>query len=118
MRKLGILILSLLSINVYANSHRVTQIANNKVHVWETTIEPSSAHKIKMHHHNFDRVVVALDNGTLKIVNDHGKVHYLKLQKDKSYYLKKDVGRELHTDENMGRHPIKVIVVELSSPDH
>ncbi len=66
-----------------------------------------------MHRHDYDRVLVAFNEGVLKIKNDNGKVHYLKLVKDAAYFLKKDVPNELHSDENITNHPINVLVVEL-----
>lgn len=66
-----------------------------------------------MHRHDYDRVIVALSNGLLKITNDKGKTHYLKLEKNKAYYLTKDPLHELHKDENMTKHPITVMVIEL-----
>lgn len=68
-----------------------------------------------MHRHEYNRVVVAFDNGTLKITNDKGNVHYLRLEKEKAYYLTKDVLGELHVDKNISQHPIKVLVIELKN---
>lgn len=96
-------------------SQRIPQFSNDNVVVWETIIYPTSRQGLKMHRHAHDRVVVALSNGTLKITNNKGAVHYLKLKKDTSYYLGKDTPKELHTDENIGNHPIKVIVIELKN---
>ncbi len=96
-------------------TQRYPQLANEQVVVWKTVIFPSSHQALKMHHHDHDRVLVALNNGTLKITNDKGKVHYLKLEKDTSYFLSKDVPNELHRDENIGHEPIRVIVVELKN---
>ncbi|CAM2746319.1 Uncharacterised protein [Legionella steigerwaltii] len=106
----------LASINSYADvkkSVRTPQLSNEKVSVWTTVIYPNKEQSLKMHRHEHDRVVVALDSGELKVVNNKGKEHFLKLEKDKAYYLKKDVPGELHTDENMGKHPIRVVVIEL-----
>ena len=66
-----------------------------------------------MHRHDYDRVIVALSNGVLKVTNNKGKTHELKLVKNKAYYLSKDPLHELHTDENMTKHPITVMVIEL-----
>ena len=96
-----------------ATTARVAQFSNKKVSVWETVIYPSENQVLKMHRHEYDRVVVALNNGLLKITNDKGEVHYLKLEKNKAYYLTKDIPRELHKDQNMSSHPIKVLVIEL-----
>ena len=94
-------------------TNRGTEFANSTVHVWKTTIYPSSKQVLKMHRHDHDRVVIALSNGLLKITNNKGKIHYLKLEKEKAYYLPKDIKNELHNDENISKHPIKVMVVEF-----
>lgn len=95
------------------STNRITQFSNDQVKVWKTIIYPSSKHGLRMHRHDHNRVVVALSSGVLKITNDKGKVHYLRLEKDKAYYLSKDVPNELHADENITHKPIKVMVVEL-----
>lgn len=103
---------------VWANSvatHRATLLSNDKVNVWKTFIYPAKNQQLKMHRHEYDRVLIALDNGTLKVVNDKGQSHLLKLSKDQAYFLNKDIPGELHTDENLSGHVIKVIVVELKS---
>lgn len=96
-----------------ANTARIPQFQNDKVSVWKTVIYPSKNQILKMHRHERDRVLVAFDDGELKIENNKGKVHYLKLEKDKSYYLSKDTPNEVHSDENITRHPIQVLVIEL-----
>lgn len=92
---------------------RMPEFSNNEVDVWKTIIYPNKNQRLKMHRHEYNRVVVALNNGTLKITNDKGKIHYLNLEKDHAYYLTKDVPNELHSDENIGKHPITVLVIEL-----
>lgn len=96
-----------------ANTNRIPQFDNDKVSVWKTVIYPSQKQILKMHRHERDRVLVAFNDGLLKILNDQGKVHYLKLEKDKSYYLMKDIPNEVHSDENVSSHPIQVLVIEL-----
>jgi len=91
---------------------RISQFSNDKTNVWKTIIYPTSTQVLKMHRHDYDRVIVALSNGLLKITNDKGKTHYLKLLKNKAYYLTKDPSHELHQDENMSKHPITVMVIE------
>ncbi len=102
-----------LSLAESSMTKRVTQISNDKVNVWRTEIYPAETGMLKMHRHEYDRVVVALDDGVLKVTNDQGHVHYLKLKKGESYFLKKDTKNELHTDENITKHAISVIVIEL-----
>lgn len=96
-----------------ATTKRIPQFENAKVAVWETIIYPSKQQSLSMHRHDRDRVVVALTDGTLKVKNNKGNIHYLRLKKDHSYFLTKDVPHELHSDQNASGHPIKVIVVEL-----
>lgn len=96
-------------------THRITQFSNEKTNVWRTTIYPGKSQTLKMHRHEYNRVLVAFDDGVLKIKNDKGEVHDLKLIKNKAYYLKKDVPNELHSDENTTNHPIHVLVIELKS---
>ncbi|STY30626.1 Uncharacterised protein [Legionella wadsworthii] len=103
-------------INSYAEVNqttRIPQLSNKQVNVWTTVIYPSQEQVLKMHRHEHNRVIIALDDGILKVRNNNGTEHFLKLKKDQAYYLSKDVPGELHTDENIGKHPIKVIVVEL-----
>jgi beta-alanine degradation protein BauB len=98
-----------------AASKRIPQFTNDKVTVWKTIIYPGNEKILKLHRHENDRILVALTNGVLKIVSNTGKINYLKLEKEKAYYLKKDIPGELHTDENEGSEPIAVIVMEFKS---
>lgn len=113
-------ILSFVLMNTISNAtssmtKRIAQFSNDKVSVWETIIYPSEKQVLKMHHHEHDRVLVALSDGLLKISSDKGNVHYLKLKKNKAYYLTKDTPNELHNDRNISSHPIKVLVIELQN---
>ncbi len=100
----------------YAQSTaRIQQFSNDKTNVWKTIIYPTSTQVLTMHRHDYDRVIVALSNGLLKITTDKEKTHYLKLEKNKAYYLTKDPLHELHKDENMTNHPIAVMVIELKN---
>lgn len=112
---LGIILVSLCGILQAEGpaTRRIEQFTNSRVKVWKTIIYPSSKQVLTMHRHEHDRVLVALTDGVLKITNNSGAVHYLKLKKDKAYYLTKDVPDELHNDENVSHQAIKVIVVEL-----
>ncbi len=106
----------LLNSSLYAQkTQRIEQINNDRVIVWKTLIYPSTKQKLVMHRHEHDRVVIALTDGLLKIVTDKGKTHYWKLEKNKAYYLSRDPVHELHSDENMTKHVIKVMVIELKN---
>jgi hypothetical protein len=92
---------------------RDVQFSNKEVSVWRTIIYPTSHQILPMHRHDHNRVLVALTDGILKITNDKGKIHYLHLKKDQAYYLTKDVPNEVHMDENVTNHAVKVMVIEL-----
>ncbi|MCH9755594.1 MAG: hypothetical protein K0U37_00175 [Gammaproteobacteria bacterium] len=112
-----IFLISLTGIHIaYAQSTtRIPQFSNETTTVWKTVIYPSSDQTLKMHRHDYDRVLVALSNGLLKITNNKSKVHYLKLKKNTAYYLSKDPTDELHQDENISKHPITVMIIELKN---
>lgn len=95
------------------NTKRIQQVENAEVKVWKTIIYPGHEQTISMHRHDRDRVVVALSDGTLKVITDKGDTRYLHFKKNKAYFLTKDVPNELHSDENISDHPIKVMVIEL-----
>jgi hypothetical protein len=101
------------SLQAQTLTKREVQFANQQVNVWQTSIYPASNQILPMHRHDTNRVLVALTDGVLKITNDKDKIHYLHLKKDKAYYLTKDVPGEMHMDENVTKHPVKVMVVEL-----
>lgn len=99
----------------YADSHTIrrSKINNEEVKVWETVVFPGKANILKMHRHEHNRVIIALDDGILKITNDKGKKEYLHLKKNTPYFLAKNAANELHMDENQGAHPIRILVIEL-----
>jgi len=94
---------------------RINQFTNDQVAVWQTIIYPTKTNTLAMHRHEHNRVLVALDDGLLKVTNDKGKVHFLKLEKNKAYFLTKDTPNELHQDENLSKHPVRVMVIELQN---
>lgn len=99
--------------SVTPTTKRIPQISNTQVNVWQTVIYPTKKQHLAMHRHDHNRVVVALDDGILKVTNDKNQVHYLKLHAGESYYLKPDPKNELHSDENITNHLIRVVVIEL-----
>jgi hypothetical protein len=97
-----------------STSNRQMEFSNETVTVWKTEVYPSNKNQLSMHRHDHDRVVVALTDGKLKIKDNKGKIHYFTLVKHKAYYLTKDKPNELHTDENVTKHQIVVMVIELN----
>lgn len=114
MKKGIYLLLIILCFKSYANqTTRQALLTNDKVKVWQTTIFPAKDNTLAMHRHDNSRVVIALDSGTLKITNNKGAISYLKLEKNKAYFLDKNSPNELHQDENIGKTPIRVYVIEF-----
>lgn len=68
---------------------------------------------LSLHRHEKNRVLVALNSGTLKIVTKSQETSLLKLKKNQAYFLKMDPPQTYHTDENISSHPLEVIVIEL-----
>ena len=106
------LLLTPLVINA-STTNRQLQFANEKVTVWKTEVYPSSKQMLPMHRHDYDRVVVALTDGKLKITSDKGVVHYFTLVKNQPYYVPKDKPKEMHMDENISKNSVVVMVIEL-----
>ena len=98
---------------IYAKSTRIPQFSNEKVNIWETILYPGKTQSLKMHHHYYDRVLIALDDGVIQVTNDQGRSHLLALKKNKTYFLKKDIPHEKHIDVNITQHPIRVMIIEL-----
>ncbi|VVC74916.1 hypothetical protein AQUSIP_01900 [Aquicella siphonis] len=94
-------------------TRRIPRLANDKVSVWETIIYPERNQTLKLHRHERDRILVALSGGILKVTTDRNQSHELRLKKDMVYYLPRDVPGELHSDENISGHPVRVVVIEL-----
>ncbi len=106
---------SLLS-SAYAAGPATTRhqlLSNDKTKVWEAVIYPGKHQELSMHRHDYPRVLIALNDGMLKITNDKGESRLLKLNQGKAYFFPRDTANELHTDENLSQHAMKMFVVEL-----
>jgi hypothetical protein len=114
MKKFVILLFTCFASVAYADHTGRTELFNNdKVNVWKTVIYPNKKQLLPSHRHEHDRVLIAFTDGVLKVTNDKGETHLLKLKKNQAYYLQKDLPDEMHTDENMSHHPVKVLVMEI-----
>ena len=94
---------------------RIPQLKNQQVAVWKTVIYPTKQSILKMHRHDKDRVIVALTDGILKVTNQAGQSHLMKLRKGQAYYFAKDPKNEQHTDLNISNNTIKVMVIEIQN---
>jgi quercetin dioxygenase-like cupin family protein len=90
---------------------RTPQFENDSVRVWKTSI--ATGQPLTMHRHESGRVIVALTDGTLRIVNESGASRTVTWEKGNAYWLPADPPGEKHGDVNEGKEPIEVMVVEL-----
>ena len=90
---------------------RTPQLENESVRVWKTSIAPGQP--LTLHRHENGRVIVALTDGTLRIVKESGESKTVTWEKGKAYWLAADPPGEKHGDLNEGQEPIEVMVVEM-----
>ena len=66
-----------------------------------------------MHRHDHPRVIIALQGGTMKIVEQGGASEQHVWETGKAYWLPANPPNTMHADVNAGDKPIEVMVVEL-----
>ena len=92
-------------------TQRIPQFDNEDVRVWRSVIAPNAP--LTMHRHEHPRVIVALNGGTISIVEDNGKSEAHVWETGKAYWLPANAPNTMHADVNQGDQPIEVMVVEL-----
>ncbi len=93
-------------------TRREPQLENEQVRVWKTIIAPHQP--LNFHRHDNDRVLIALTDGRLRVVDPSGKeVTTYTWERGKSYWLGADPPGQTHADLNESDQPVEVIVVEL-----
>lgn len=86
-------------------------IDNDLTKVWRTTICPNQ--RLPFHTHQYARVVMSEENGTLKVIYQSGKEVFIHLKKQLPILLSSSQGLSLHQDVNIGKYPLHVTVIEL-----
>lgn len=95
-----------------ATTRREPQFENEEVRVWKSIIMPKQP--LSYHRHDHGRVLVALTDGELKVLDQDGKhIDTYKWERGKAYWLGKDLPGKMHADLNDTTQPIEVIVAEL-----
>jgi quercetin dioxygenase-like cupin family protein len=94
-----------------AQSQRFPQFENEDVSVWKTIVAPNAP--LTMHTHQHPRVIIALSGGVMKVVNEDGTSEMHPWDTGKAYWLPASEGIKRHADQNQGKEPIEVMVVEL-----
>lgn len=86
-------------------------VDNEFVHVIQAQVQPHA--KGALHRHEFNRVIVALDAGELTTVHEDGR-------KETQHWKAGDVSwapaAGMHTSENTGARPLRLVEVELKKP--
>ena len=95
-------------------SRREPQLENDQVTVWKSTVMPKQP--LTLHRHDHGRVLVALTDGQLQVVDKSGKrLGTYDLKAGKSLWLGIDPPGQMHADVNPGTKPVEVIVVQLKN---
>jgi len=79
--------------------------------VWKSVVLPNAP--LTMHRHEHPRVIIALNGGTMKIVESTGASEEHRWETGKAYWLPANAPNTTHADMNAGDKPIEVMVVEL-----
>ena len=94
-----------------AQTQRIPQFENEDVKVWKSVVVPNAP--LTMHRHEHGRVIIALQGGTMRIVEQSGSSEQHKWETGKAYWLPPNAPNTMHADVNAGDKPIEVMVVEL-----
>jgi len=86
--------------SVDKTTHRELQFENEYVKVWKTVIMPHQP--LKMHRHDYPRIVVGLKSGTLTKIEETGEKSELVFEAGKAYWALPDPLGTLHGDINLG----------------
>ena len=97
--------------NGVTQTQRFPQFENENVKVWKSVVMPNAP--LTMHRHEHPRVIIALNGGTMKIVDSQGKSEEHVWETGKAYWLPMNPPGTMHADVNAGDKPIEVMVVEL-----
>jgi hypothetical protein len=94
-----------------AASTRTDQFQNDSVKVWRTTVLPDAP--LTLHRHDHPRIIVALTDGSMDLLDANGTHDLHVWQKDHAYWLPAMPPGAMHNDVNAGSKPIEVMVIEL-----
>lgn len=95
-----------------SQTRREPQFENDHVRVWKSIILPNQP--LALHRHDHGRTIVALQGGTLDVVDAKGQtIKKMTWETGKAYWLDVDPAGEQHGDLNRGEAPIEVVVVEM-----
>lgn len=91
-------------------TQRIPQFENAHVKVWKSIVLPNQP--LPPHRHEHGRVIIALQGGTMKIAEVSGASETQVWETGKAYWLPANPPGTMHTDVNVGKKAIEVMVVE------
>jgi beta-alanine degradation protein BauB len=94
-------------------TQRIPQFENENVKVWKSVVLPNAP--LAMHRHEHGRVIIALQGGTMDIVEQDGSRERHVWETGKAYWLPANAPNTMHADVNAGDKAIEVMVVELKN---
>ena len=92
---------------------REPQFENAEVKVWKSVVLPNDP--LPLHRHEHPRVIVALNGGTMNVLEETGRSELHEWQTGHAYWLPANPPGTRHQDVNVGADPIEVVVVELQN---
>lgn len=98
---------------VVSRTGREPQFENTEVKVWKSVIMPNDP--LPLHRHEHPRVLVALQGGTMKILEESGQSELHPWETGKAYWLPANAPGTRHQDVNVGNAPIELMVIELQN---
>jgi quercetin dioxygenase-like cupin family protein len=96
-----------------AQTGRTPQFENAEVKVWKSVVLPHSP--LPLHRHDHPRVIIALEGGTMNVLQKGGAPEIHEWKSGNAYWLPANAPGTMHQDVNMGDKPIVVMVVELET---
>src|SRR5215471_16589437 len=91
-----------------SSTQRIPQFENAHVKVWKSIIVPNAP--LALHRHDHGRVIIALQGGTMKIVDQSGASETHVWETGKAYWLPANPPNTMHRDVNAGQRSIEVMV--------
>ncbi|RAP38532.1 MULTISPECIES: hypothetical protein [Legionella] len=107
-------VLSLCSFSLMAGeckTSRENYFENEDAKAWITTLCPEDI--LAYHSHQFPRVIVPQEDGSLQVVYRSGEKRIIQLKKSIPLFLDTAQGQELHQDINIGKTALHILVIEL-----
>jgi hypothetical protein len=89
-----------------------------EVMIWKTVIPPTINAKpgLTLHRHLYARTLIPITEGILQRRDADGTTTDYLLTPGKPIPLPADTEKGYHTDENLGKKPIEIIVVQFNKP--